>query len=295
MEVISFLQSFSSDFLNFLMLFITSFGSLYFSILVVCIIYWCYNKEVGYKMALIVSCSSVLNNIVKGLVQSARPIGSEGIFSLGEFSATGYSFPSGHAQNITVTGVTLCIFTRNKLIFLATFVLVVLVGISRIYLGLHWPIDILGGIVLSLIVSIVLNEVLAKLNYFKIKILVLALILFFCFGMTFIKMDAMGQDYFKSMGLLAGIYLGHLFEDRYVYFTSSASNFDNVMKIIIGVFTTLLIDFLFTYFLKNFYLIHIIKYMVIGFWIIGGVPFIFKVSNLYYKEAYEIINVKYRK
>ncbi len=295
MEVIGFLQSFSSDFLNSLMLFITSFGSLYFSVFVVCIIYWCYNKEVGYKMALIVSCSSVLNNIFKGLVQSDRPIGSEGIFSLGEFSATGYSFPSGHAQNITTTGVTLCIFTRNKLIFVVTLVLIILVSISRVYLGLHWPIDVLGGIVLSLIVSIVLNEVLAKLTYFKIKVLVLALILFFCFGLIFIKMDAMGQDYFKSMGLLVGVYLGHLFEDRYVYFISSASNFDNVMKIIIGVLTTLLIDFLFTYFFKSFYLLQIVKHVVIGFWIIGGVPLIFKLSNLYYKEAYEITNVKYRK
>lgn len=295
MEVISFLQSFSSDFLDSLIIFITSFGSLYFSIFVVCIIYWCYNKEVGYKMAIIVSCSSVLNNIVKGLVQSSRPIGSEGIFSIGEFSATGYSFPSGHVQNITTMGVTLFIFTRNKLIVGIMSILMILVSISRLYLGLHWPIDIIGGIVLSLIVSIVLNEVLAKFNYFKIKILILCLILVFCFGTLFIKMDAMGHDYFKSMGLLCGIYLGHLFEDRFVYFTSSASNFDNIMKIIIGAFTTLLIDFLFTYFFSEYYLIQIVKYFIIGFWIIGVVPLIFKLSNLYYREAYEITNIKYKR
>lgn len=295
MEVIEFLQSFSSDFLNSFMIFITSFGSLYVLMFFVCVIYWCYNKEIGYKMAIIMSCSGVLNNFVKGLVQSSRPIGVEGIFSIGEFSATGYSFPSGHMQNITTFGTSLFIFTRNKIIFILSCVLMVLVGISRLYLGLHWPIDILGGVVLALIVSIVLNEILIKLDSFKINILVSVLILIFLLGFIFITKDEMGKDYFKTIGLFIGIYLGHLFENRYVNFSPSASNIDNVMKLIIGIFTTILIDVLFTYLLGEFLFTFIIKYFIIGFWVMGVVPFIFKLSNLYYKEAYEITNVRYRK
>ena len=105
----------------------------------------------------------------------------------------------------------------------------------------------------------------------------------------------MGKDYFKTIGLFIGIYLGHLFENRYVNFSPSASSIDNVMKLIIGIFTTILIDVLFTYLLGEFLFTFIIKYFIIGFWIMGVVPFIFKLSNLYYKEAYEITNVRYRK
>lgn len=184
MELIKFLQSFSSDFLNLFMILITHFGSIYVLMFLICIIYWCYNKEVGYKIAIVLSCSYVLNSLVKGLVQASRPIGSDGIFSIGEFTASGYSFPSGHTQNITTFGVNLFIFNRNKLMFLLSCTFIVLVSVSRIYLGLHWPIDILGGVVLALIVSILLNEILVKLDNFKINILIGVLILIFMVGFT---------------------------------------------------------------------------------------------------------------
>lgn len=297
MEVIQFLQSFSSDLLNTIMLIITSFGSVYFSILVVCIIYWCYNKDIGFKLGIIMACSGVLNSIVKNLVQSSRPIGVEGINSIGEFSAPGYSFPSGHTQNITTLGISMYIVTRNKFLLLASCILIILVGISRMYLGLHWPIDILGGFILALIISIVLNEVLIKLSDFKINILIGILALVFLLGLLFIENGENGQDYFKTMGMFIGVYLGHLFENRYVNFSPDASNIDNVMKIFIGAFTTILLEVLLSYLFNiiNIPWLYIVKYMIIGFWIFGAIPLIFKLTNLYYKEAYEITNIKYRK
>lgn len=297
MEVIQFLQSFSSDLLNTVMLIITSFGSVYFSIFVVCIIYWCYNKDIGFKLGIIMACSGVLNSIVKSLVRSPRPIGVEGVNSIGEFSAPGYSFPSGHTQNITTLGVSMYIFTRSRVIFILSVILIVLVGISRLYLGLHWPIDILGGFVLSLIISIVLNEVLIKLSDFKINMLIGILSLIFLLSVFFIEHGENGQDYFKTMGMFIGVYLGHLFERRYVNFSPDASNVDNIMKIIIGAFTTILLEILLSYLFNmvNIYWLYIIKYMIIGFWIFGAIPLIFKLTNLYYKEAYEITNIKYRR
>lgn len=296
MEIIEFFQSFSSDFLNILMLIVTYFGDLYFLMSLVCVIYWCYNKEVGYKIAIVLSCSVVLNNFIKLLVESPRPLGFDGLLSFGEYTATGYSFPSGHTQNITTFGTGLFILTRNKLVFVLGSILVLVVGVSRIYLGLHWPIDILGGFVLALIVSIALNEMLVKLSDSKVNILIGVIILIFAVCMIFFRKDEMSQDYFKSIVFILGIYLGRLFEIRYVDFSAAASNMDNVMKLIIGAFTTILIDVLFTYLSGGIWFVSsMVKYFILGFWVIGAVPFIFKLSHLYYKEAYEIINVKYKK
>ncbi len=297
MEVIQFLQSFSSDFLDKIMFIITSFGSAYFSICVVCIIYWCYNKDIGFKLGIIMACSGVLNSIVKNLVRSPRPIGNPNVNSLYEFTAPGYSFPSGHTQSITSLGVSISIFTRNKLVLFISTILIFLVGLSRLYLGLHFMIDILGGFILALIVSIVLNEVLIKLSNFKINVLIGVLIVIFFLSIVIIEKGNMGQDYFKTMGIFIGIYLGHLFEDRYVNFSPDASNIDNVLKIIIGAFTTIVLEILLSYLFSmfNFSFLHMVKYAIIGFWMFGVIPFIFKITNLYYKEAYEITNIKYRK
>lgn len=295
MELIKFLQSFSSDFLDLFMVFITHFGSLYILMFFICIIYWCYNKEIGYKMAIVISCSFVLNALLKGFVQAPRPIGSDGIFSLAKFTATGYSFPSGHAQNITTFAVSLFIFTRNKWMFAINSILVFLVSISRMYLGLHFPIDVLGGIVMALIISIVLNEILIKLDVVKTNIFLAILILLFMVGFTYINIDEMGIDYLSSIGLFIGVFIGSLFESRYVRFSPLASNVDNFMKLIIGISSTILIFVLLSYLFKDISLMAIPKLFILGFWIIGCVPLIYKLSNLYYKQAYEITNIKYRK
>lgn len=297
MELIQFLQSFSSDILNIIMLIITSFGSAYFPICIICIIYWCYNKDVGFKLAIIMACSGVLNSIVKNLVQSPRPIGVDGIKSIGEFSANGYSFPSGHTQNITVFSTSLAIFMRSKMVLFISIIFIFLVGLSRLYLGLHWPIDILGGIILAIIVSIVLNEVLIKLDSFKTNIFIGSLILIFFLGILLVGNNFMGEDYYKTMGIFVGVFLGHLFEYRYVNFSPEASNVDNIMKIILGISTTALLYIVLSYIFKIFSmpLFYMVKYLILGFWMFGVVPLIFKLSNLYYKEAYEITNIKYRK
>ena len=124
------------------------------------------------------------------------------------------------------------------------------------------------------------------------------MILILFLGIFLVGNNVIGVDYYKTMGIFIGIFLGHLFEYRYVNFSPEASNVDNIMKIIIGASTTILLFVVLNYIFKMFYLplfFYVIKYLILGFWMFGVIPLIFKLSNLYYKEAYEITNTKYRK
>jgi len=92
-----------------------------------------------------------VGNGVKELVRRARPVVEDAIDK-----APGYSFPSGHATNTTVAAITLLVLTwpvlRHRGRTVATSVAVVvilLIGLDRVMLGVHYPSDVLGGFLLG--------------------------------------------------------------------------------------------------------------------------------------------------
>jgi len=115
-------------------------------------------KAFGFQIALFCLISSLLNEILKALFQIQRPLEE---FRL--ISVTGYSFPSGHAMTGLVFYALMIIVLRKYLVKnrpLANFatgllvLLIILIGFSRIYLGVHFPSDILAGYSLGLILAL---------------------------------------------------------------------------------------------------------------------------------------------
>lgn len=103
--------------------------------------------KMGIPLTLAVFVSALLNFILKNMFAIARPNTHRLI------SESGYGFPSGHAMSATVF-IGLCAFlfisiTYKKslkiMVFMFSFVFILLMGFSRIYLGVHTPTDILGG------------------------------------------------------------------------------------------------------------------------------------------------------
>lgn len=106
-------------------------------------------RREGAVLAICLAGASVLNILLKNLFERARP----DFFQV--VSATGYSFPSGHAMiSFCFYGMLAYILERHvhspvikSLIYIAAAGLVVMIGISRIYLGVHYPSDVLAGFI----------------------------------------------------------------------------------------------------------------------------------------------------
>ncbi|MCL2478529.1 MAG: phosphatase PAP2 family protein [Treponema sp.] len=159
LEVIRAIQIFKSPGLTSFMQFASSLGSQYFYIVIILFIFWCVNEKNGFSLGILIIVSAWINAALKVLFNQPRPNEFEPALALVFEPSRG--FPSGHAQmSMTFWGMIALFlayrFARGKkyrpLIFSLAGFIILLVGFSRLYLGVHFPTDIFGGWVFALII-----------------------------------------------------------------------------------------------------------------------------------------------
>ncbi|HKM28441.1 MAG TPA: phosphatase PAP2 family protein [Anaerovoracaceae bacterium] len=154
---------------NALLIFITYLGN-WQSVVVVCLMLLGTNGtriKYGVPTAITAVCSTVTYKLVKMAFARPRPDLAVRIIEQG-----GFSFPSGHSMNsLVVYGLLIYLVGRyckdeKKAKVLTTFltVLIALIGLSRIYVGVHYPTDVLGGWSLGLAVLMIAIIIIEKIK-----------------------------------------------------------------------------------------------------------------------------------
>ena len=139
LDIIRFFRDISIPFIDNLMQIVTFLGEQYVLILVLASIYFVFSKEAGEKIAYTIFTSLGVNNILKGLIKINRPFVTDPtIDAVRVETATGYSFPSGHSQNATVTFSSIAYHFKKRWLWITASILIFLVGISRVVLGVHY-------------------------------------------------------------------------------------------------------------------------------------------------------------
>ena len=138
------------------------------SIVLIIVFYYILKKK---KISLLIIENLIftvlLNQIIKFMIRRDRPIG----FRLIE--ETGYSFPSGHAMvSMAFYGILIYIIKhtiKNKtirtILITLNIIIIILIGISRVYLGVHYLSDVITGYSISLIYLLVLTKYLNKYKF----------------------------------------------------------------------------------------------------------------------------------
>ncbi|MDR0312987.1 MAG: phosphatase PAP2 family protein [Treponema sp.] len=166
-EVIKSIQSIQSPGLTAFMNIITSLGTEYVYIVIVLLIFWCLNEKKGFSLGLLILVSAWINAVLKVLFNQPRPYSDEMIgFGLEPVLALAFeptrAFPSGHSQMSMTFWIAIASwlsfqFAEGKkklrpLIWSVAILIILLIGFSRLYLGVHFPTDVLGGWIMALIV-----------------------------------------------------------------------------------------------------------------------------------------------
>ena len=145
MEFLRFLESIRFGLADFFFATVTHIGEEVFFLAIAILFYWCISKRQGYYILMTGVIGSVVNQWLKIACRIPRPWIIDANFKPVESAvaeATGYSFPSGHTQNVAGTFGCIGRYNKNKWIKIASISIILLVAFSRMYLGVHTPLDV---------------------------------------------------------------------------------------------------------------------------------------------------------
>lgn len=215
------------------------------------IIVWCCNKKWGFRFLLTGLTGTAVNQLLKAIFLVPRPWILDPEFTIVESAragATGYSFPSGHTQSAaTVFGV-LALWARKKWVTVCCVLAVLLVGFSRMYLGVHTPLDVGVSLGTGLITVLGLHGLFqwAEGSLRRqaclgggISLFVLALVLYVTLAPARPGsdpfFDAHGVDAaWKLLGSTLGIVIAWLVDGCWLHFDTGAVWWAQVCKLALG-------------------------------------------------------------
>ena len=126
---------------------------------------WCVDKRRGYYLLSVCFLGTLVNQFLKITCRVPRPWVRDPNFTIVEAAraeATGYSFPSGHSTNSVGTYGVIATESRNIWVRTVSIALCVLIPLTRLYLGVHTPADVLVGSAIPLFFLIVLRPVIYR-------------------------------------------------------------------------------------------------------------------------------------
>jgi membrane-associated phospholipid phosphatase len=286
-------------------------GTEEFYMLVVPLVFWCINRTLGIELVALLLASTGLNELAKGLLKLPRPFWIEPKLALS--TETSFGLPSGHAQNVIVLWGYLATVLRSPWRWLCV-LLIFLISLSRLYLGVHFPGDVLAGWALGLLVLGAFLWLKPRLNprlsawslgrHVLAAILVSAAVLFLYltaatipageparFGDLFSVAHAQVVDAAGSIaGMILGAWIGLAIEERRVRFSTAGTFWQRTLRLIIGLLIVVLLRFGLSAILSEDTLVlglafRTLRYALMMLWVALAWPWLFVRLGLAQRES----------
>ncbi|MGB9866388.1 MAG: phosphatase PAP2 family protein [Bacillota bacterium] len=205
---------------------ITALGSEGFYLLAFPMVYWCVDPELGFQLCCGFLSSAWANAALKSLFRVPRPP-LEKVRLPQLHLAEGWSFPSGHAQgSACFWGYISLKSAHRRLMSVVGVVTVALVSFSRVYLGVHWPVDVVAGALLGYGWALATARLFASGQAVRTIWLFVPLLLFALFS------DPQGA---AASGALQGIAVGHWAQTNLVKMNPRGTMPQRFLRYVLGI------------------------------------------------------------
>lgn len=258
MEFLYMLEKIRTPFLDGLMRVVTELGGEMIYMVVAIVVFWCVSKNLGYYILTTGFVGTIANQFMKLAFRVPRPWVLDERFTIVESAragAAGYSFPSGHTQNVFSTFGSIGRWTKSKPVRILCAAAVVLVAFSRMYLGVHTPKDVCLAFIMGLVLVFVLYPIFRDIDkhpkrmYAAFGVMLGVTLAYLCYtelwpfpqDIDVGNLEAGKKAGYSLLGASAGMLLAFMIDTRYVHFDVRAGMLAQVVKVVVGLAVTLLI------------------------------------------------------
>lgn len=251
MQFLYWLESIRTPFWDSFFSAITYLGSETLFIVLAIVVFWCVNKHTGYYLMTVGFFGTLANQFLKLACRVPRPWVRDPGFTIVEAAradATGYSFPSGHTQNVTTVLGCPARASLNRAVRIVCVALILLTALSRMYLGVHTPADVGVALVMGAVMVFAFYPLFEKGDE-KPGRMIGAMGALFALSVAFVlyteltRWPAEIDEYnlthglensYLLMGCSAAMLLSCLIERKYIRFQTQAKPFAQILKVVLG-------------------------------------------------------------
>ncbi len=258
MELLYLLESIRNPFLDVVFSVITLFGEETLFMAVGMIVFWCVDKYQGYYLLSTGFLGTVVNQFLKILCRIPRPWVKDPSFTIVESAreaATGYSFPSGHTQVSVGLYGGLARWNKHTVLRAIMIAACVSVPLSRMYLGVHTPLDVgvSVGIALLLIFAAyplfrkaatsprVMYGIIAALTAVTVAYLLFAVYYPFPADTDPHNLQSAKENAYTLLGCVIGLFFVYTVDIKYTKFSTQALWWVQIIKVVGGIALVLLV------------------------------------------------------
>ena len=251
MELLYALESIRTPFLDKLMGLVTNLGGEAVFIVAAIVVFWCLNKSCGYYMMTVGFAGTIINQFLKLWFRIPRPWVKDPNFTIVESAraeATGYSFPSGHTQNAFAVFGSPARFFKNTALRIVFIFLIALTAFSRMYVGVHTPLDVGVSLIVGTILVFVIYPFFRDMDKSpkKVYIIFSIFIVLAAAFVAFVELydfpaDIDAENYasglknaYMILFCAIGLMLTFFIDTKYVHFPTQALWWAQIIKVVVG-------------------------------------------------------------
>lgn len=245
------LEDLRNPVLNGIMQFFTYFGEELLFMVIALAVLWCVDKRTGYYLLSVGFLGTIINQFLKLWFRVPRPWVKDPNFTVVESArsgATGYSFPSGHTQNVVGTFGGIARAAKKSWLRWSAVALLLLTSFSRMYLGCHTLADVCVSFIIALILVFVLYPLFQSMErhpnrMYGLLAVFLAVALAY---LLFVKLYAFPVDLetekyrdslknaYSLLGALLGLLVVYPVERRYIRYETAGVWWAQILKVALG-------------------------------------------------------------